>query len=308
MPLPFAAPQLLVFLGKGGVGKSTLAAATALQLAERGLRVRLLSLDPAHNLGDLFGCRGHHFRPLKGVSLKVEEVDPGVWTKRYLREVREEARARFRYWTTLGLDLDGMIGMLAESPGVEEYALLRALSAAVRERREGELLVIDTPPTALALRILALAGGISRWTARLHKLRGRILKERFSLSRLEEGGRVSIAGFSPEEDPVSIRLQELLQEYSGLARLFGSGAGRVFVVATPARLALREAGRIRSALTDMGIAPAGLVLNQLNGTMPDIGELSTLPGYTVPGGVAPEGAGALRRLPLDLLVERCLHA
>ena len=290
-------PGLIFFLGKGGVGKSTLAAASALQLARKGRRVHLLSLDPAHNLGDLFGSRRKKFRPLK--NLQVEEADPSTLTRTYLKEVRDEAAAHFRYWSTMGLDLEGMIGLLQKSPGVEEYALLRALTAAVDKKDKEDILVVDTPPTALALRILTLAGNLEEWTGRLAIQRSRILKERFSLHRLS-GGRVPISGFTEEEDPVSGRLDSLQSRYGALDSLLRGQDCRMYVVATPARLARMEAGRIISALEEAGLRPAALIRNRSGKEQP-AGIFS--PEYSIPGGAAPETMDQLGGLPLGFITE-----
>ena len=295
-------PNILFFLGKGGVGKSTLSAAAALQLAQSGRDVHLLSLDPAHNLGDLFGAKKSKFRPHQ--NLLVEEINPAGETAAYLREVRDEAKSRFRYWDTLGLDLAGMVNLLKESPGVEEYALLRALQSAAMRLKKNGLLVVDTPPTALALRILALPGMLKKWTDRLSAMRGRILKERFSLHRLS-GGRSTIAGFTEEEDPVSGRLTSLQGGYGSLNRQLKSGSCRIYVIDTPARLAEEEAKRILSTLKKSGFRPGGLIRNRsADPYRPDHG----LPCYSVPENALPHGPEGLGRLPLDFILKECSHA
>lgn len=297
-------PAVIIFLGKGGTGKSTLAAATALALAGRGVGTELVSLDPAHNLGDIFGTRRTRFSPVTGLA--VREVDPAVWTRRYLREVRDEARAQFRSWSALGTGFDGMLGMLREAPGVEEYALLRALAAAVERRKPGRVLVLDTPPTALALRILTLPAVVVRWSLRLAALRGKILRERLVLDRLSGGERLPVAGYTEAEDPVSRRLVSLREGYARLAAFLASPECLLYVTVNPERLSRREGGRICARLATAGMTPAGIIGNRWQEGAPlpaGEGLPVALPVHRIPVMERPEGA-SLARFPLDCILDR----
>lgn len=298
-------PALIIFLGKGGTGKSTLAAAAAVHLAGSGIGTDLVSLDPAHNLGDIFGTRRARFRPCPGLT--VREVDPAAWTRRYLRDVRDEARRQFRYWSALGTGFDGMVGMLREAPGVEEYALLKALAAAVRERRADRILVLDTPPTALALRILTLPAVVAGWTRRLAGLRGRILRERLVLDRLAGGESVPVAGYAEAEDPVSQRLASLNGEYADLESFLASRECLLYVIVNPDRLSRREGGRICARLAASGMVPAGIIGNRwTDDAAPPAGEglPAAVPLHRVPVVAIPDGAGP-GVFPLEFITERC---
>ncbi|MFZ2297038.1 MAG: ArsA-related P-loop ATPase, partial [Aquabacterium sp.] len=79
------APRFLFFTGKGGVGKTSLACATAVRLAEAGRRVLLVSTDPASNVGQVFGVQiGNHITPIPAVErLSALEIDPQAAAQLY---------------------------------------------------------------------------------------------------------------------------------------------------------------------------------------------------------------------------------
>ena len=177
------------FLGKGGVGKTTSSAAFALALARAGKRVLVASLDPAHNLGDVLGVK------LTGTPSEVEphlyalEIDLNFWVDRYLKESRDELATTYSY--NLTLNLDSFFDIMKYSPGTEEYAMLWAIEH-IRCNLAGDydIVVYDTPPTALSLRFLAMPAISKLWIAELTKLRERILKKRNKIGRASWRERV----------------------------------------------------------------------------------------------------------------------
>ena len=82
--------KLAFFLGKGGVGKTTISSSVASQISREGRKVLIVSLDPAHNLGDVFGARLTDARTSLGPRLDGIEIDLAAWVSRYLKESREE--------------------------------------------------------------------------------------------------------------------------------------------------------------------------------------------------------------------------
>jgi arsenite-transporting ATPase len=138
---------LIMLMGKGGVGKTTLAAAIAVALAERGLPVHLTTTDPAAHLADtLHG----------GVaSLDVSRIDPAVEIQRYTDSVMRSKGAH--------LDEQGL-AMLAEdlrSPCTEEIAVFQAFSRVIREAKS-KFVVMDTAPTGHTLLLLDATGSYDR--------------------------------------------------------------------------------------------------------------------------------------------------
>jgi arsenite-transporting ATPase len=138
---------LVMLMGKGGVGKTTLAAAVAVALADRGLPVHLTTSDPAAHLSEtLMGAR---------VNLTVSRIEPQVETERYRQHVLE----------TKGAQLDDQGRALLEedlrSPCTEEIAVFQAFSRIIREAGR-KFVVMDTAPTGHTLLLLDATGAYDR--------------------------------------------------------------------------------------------------------------------------------------------------
>jgi arsenite/tail-anchored protein-transporting ATPase len=142
---------LVLLMGKGGVGKTTVAAAIAVALAERGLPVHLTTSDPAAHLSDTLS------EQLDGLS--VSRIDPRVETERYRQHVLE----------TKGRNLDAEGRALLEedlrSPCTEEIAVFQAFSRIIREAGH-KFVVMDTAPTGHTLLLLDATGAYHREVSR----------------------------------------------------------------------------------------------------------------------------------------------
>jgi arsenite-transporting ATPase len=147
---------LIMTMGKGGVGKTTIAAALAVDLASRGLEVTLSTTDPAAHLRDTLG-EGDDWP----ARLVVERVDPRVVTAEYVAEVMATAGA--------GLDAAGRAVLEEDlrSPCTEEIAVFKAFAATVA-RATDRIVILDTAPTGHTLLLLDAAESYSREVSRLH--------------------------------------------------------------------------------------------------------------------------------------------
>ena len=122
--------KILFYTGKGGVGKSTMAASAAWQLAKKS-RVLIVSLDPAHNLGDIFCVRINGKEKRMSDNLLLREVDLQKLSRDYLeREIGVLTRT---YSYLQVLNLDRYFSVLKYSPGIEEYALLTSIEETIRK-------------------------------------------------------------------------------------------------------------------------------------------------------------------------------
>jgi len=241
------------FGGKGGVGKTTTAAATALSAAERGRRVLLVSTDPAHSLGDALDRR-LSARPARIASrrgaLAAVELDADRALERWLAARRRPLRtiaARGTY-----LDEDDVDRLLALSlPGVDELIglveLHRLATSAPRD-----LVVVDTAPTGHTLRLLAMPETLARIAGVLADM---LAKHQF----LAE----SLAG-AHRRDAADVLVTEIESQARSLhALLRDPGRCRFTWVVLPEPMALEEARDGIAALEAEGITVDEIVVNRV---------------------------------------------
>lgn len=262
---------LVISMGKGGTGKTTVAATLAARLARDGFQVLVASIDPAHNLADVLE------QPLGPDPAQVDGV-PGLWAlevdtdralERYLEETRREVEGAYRYLETLNLTryLEG----LRYTPGVEEQATLEAVVELVRQADSGpfDALVLDTPPTGQTLRVLALPGVSLRWAEELSHIREAILEKRRTVSRIF-GAETGTAGQGPatlpssaDNDAISRILAEYVKKNDAIRRRFQEAERTgVVLVRNPDRLSGLESRRALDALGRFGIPVARVVINR----------------------------------------------
>ena len=149
--------RILLFSGKGGVGKTTLAAATGLHLAELGHRTLVMSVDPAHSLADSFDIETELFHrrtaePLSiSSNLDIQEVNIQHEIRRHWREISGYLSAVLR---TTGIS-DVEAEELAILPGMEELSAMMYVNQYRREDRY-DVMVLDCAPTAESLRFVSM--------------------------------------------------------------------------------------------------------------------------------------------------------
>ena len=278
----------LVFVGgKGGVGKTTTAAALALYGAESGRRVLLVSTDPAHSLGDLFGRRiGNRQRRL-APGLSGLELDPEAESDRYLDDVRETMQSFVR--PAMYPEIKRQIALARHSPGAVEAALVGRVASLMEEAGSGfDQIVFDTAPTGHTLRLLTLPEIMAAWMDGLLRSRGRSDSFGRALARLagrkgkerDRGGDVEapaprgdeLSWFDrPEPEPRderSRRIRELLlarrRSFSRARRLLLDPETTAFVmVLIPEKLPILETGKALAVLAEHRVPVAGLVVNRV---------------------------------------------
>ncbi|MDN8642575.1 ArsA family ATPase, partial [Corynebacterium kefirresidentii] len=190
---------IMFFGGKGGVGKTTLATATALRLS-RDHRVCLVSTDPAHNLGHIFGTALGDAPVALTPSLSAIEIDPARATEQHLAQVGSAMR-RFMPEHLHG-EVTKHLDLARQSPGTQEAALLERIAALVGEESDVDFLIFDTAPSGHTSRLMALPEIMAAYTDGL-------------LSRREKSDKFGslVRGMSPgnsaNNDPVDRRNQEI---------------------------------------------------------------------------------------------------
>lgn len=243
--------RVVLFTGKGGVGKTTLAAATATHLAATGRKTLVVSTDPAHSLGDAFGTT---------LTGDPTELDDGLSAGQLdLRKLVDDSWDGLRAHLRTLLAGAGVDDLAAEEltvvPGVEE---LLALSEVYRLAAVGpwEVVVVDCGPTAETLRLLALPEALSGYLERLFPTHRRVVR----------GLLAGVAGARQVDrwDAAADALSRLAERLIALrAALADRARTTVRLITTPERVVVAETMRTMTALAVQGIRVDGLIANRL---------------------------------------------
>ena len=247
---------MLLVVGKGGVGKTTLAAATALAAARTGARTLVVSTDPAHSLTDVLGMTGGPGRagdwraasvpvPVPGApgELDVLQID----TRARLDEAWDQVR-RMVAALLGGVGVDPLVAAeIAAVPGVDDVLALLE----VADRAEGyDAVVIDCAPTAETLRLLALPEAFERLVARGLPVDRRI-------ARLVAGQGIPVDAIDALD-----ALDALARQLVRVRGLLTGPESAVRLVTTPERVVLAESHRSRTTLAMLGHHVDGVVVNR----------------------------------------------
>jgi arsenite-transporting ATPase len=238
--------RVVLFTGKGGVGKTTLAAATAVRLARSGRKTLVVSTDPAHSLGDALG---------EELDAEPAELEHGLFaghidTRVLLDDVWCDLQQHLRTLLA-GAGIDELVAdELTVLPGVED---LLALAEVHRLASSGlwDVVVVDCGPTAETLRLLGLPEAISGYLERLFPRHRRVLA---GLAGGDRDGWERTVG----------ALDGLAARLAGLRTMLGDRAATsIRLVLTPERVVAAETRRTVTALALHDLRMDGLVVNRL---------------------------------------------
>jgi len=251
--------KILFFTGKGGVGKSTMAAASAWQLSQKA-RVLIVSLDPAHNLGDIFGVTIKNGKKKFTKTLFLSEINLQKLSREYLEQETTVLSNTYSYLKTLNLDT--YFSILKYSPGIEEYALLTSIEKTIRDETGFDYVIFDTPPTGLTLRFLALPKVTITWIDRLTQIRRQILEKRYTIHRIRGtlDSEETVLDYREADDDILKRLRKLSDNYHALDGALRGDDCRVVLVFNPDILSLKESGRLVEGIKELGL-PLRLLIN-----------------------------------------------
>ena len=244
--------RIILFTGKGGVGKTTAAAATATLAATRGLKSLVLSTDPAHSLADAFGV------PL---GPEPTEIDTGLYGQQVDTQHRfEQSWREVQGWLLSVLDSAGVDRIEAEEltvlPGAEELLALLEVRAQVASGR-WDLVVVDCAPTAETLRLLALPEALGWYMDRVFPIERRVVRSlRPVLNR--------VAGVPMPHDKVFDAVERLHAQLADARRVLTDPAtASVRLVLTPESVVVAEARRTLTTLSLYGYRVDGVLANRI---------------------------------------------
>lgn len=256
---PLLARPILFFGGKGGVGKTTLAAAFALLAAQGGRRTLLVSTDPAHSTGDVLGLVvGPEPREVVP-SLFAMEIDAAREADRYIADVK--ARIRDATPPRLLAEVERQIDIARVSPGAAEAALFERFARIMEDAGSTyDRIIFDTAPLGYTLRLLSLPEHMEAWMRALISRRKKVNV----VGRMWRRVAGAAAGSGDAEDPVLAALEERTARFERARRTLTDRARVAFVfVVIPEQLPIVETEHAVAALVRHGIPVGAVVVNRV---------------------------------------------
>ena len=233
-------PLFLFFTGKGGVGKTSLACATAVRLADEGKRVLLVSTDPASNVGQVFGVAiGNVITPIEAVSgLAALEIDPEAAAQQYRERIVGPVRGLLPDTVVRSIEEQLSGACTTEIAAFDEFTALLTDPALISRY---DHIVFDTAPTGHTIRLLQLPGA---WSDFLVEGKG------------DASCLGPLAGLEKQRD----------QYRAAVDALSDPDRTRLVLVARAQQSTLREAARTQEELAAIGLRRQYLIIN---GTLPE---------------------------------------
>lgn len=204
-----------MFTGKGGVGKTSLAAATGMKLAELGHRTLIMSIDPAHSLADCFDLDNDLFRaqtsdPLAvSEQLSIFELNIQKEIKRHWQEISSYVSAVLRTTGISGVEAEE----LAILPGMEELSAMMYINQYRRENRY-DLIVLDAAPTAESLRFISMPTTLDWYMKHIFPFQRNLLKAVRPIAN-------RVAPFELPTDSYFVNIRELFEKLDGIDEIMG---------------------------------------------------------------------------------------
>ncbi len=261
--------QYLFFGGKGGVGKTTCAAATALWLAEEeGKNVLVVSTDPAHSLSDSFDQDiGPESTPIEGIEgegkVEAVEIDPEKETEKYLEMIKDVYEMQEGGGEDLLLgELEEQKELLKSSPGIDEVAAFHKFMEFMELTESGEydVIVFDTAPTGHTLRFLSMPEVIDKQVKHMIKLRKTLRQVQKFLRSIVP----FMSSDDTEEDEVLERLEMMKKQIQEIREILSDASKTAFrLVMTPEEMAIYEARRALKTLNHYEIPVDMIVVNKI---------------------------------------------
>jgi arsenite-transporting ATPase len=243
--------RILLFTGKGGVGKTTVAAATATLAAARGLKTLVVSTDTAHSLADALAVTPSGEPVEAAPGLFLQQVDTQKSLERHWGELRDYIRNLFG---ELGLD-EITSEEITVLPGAEEIIALLELR---EQARTGtwDVIVVDCAPTAETLRLLALPEAFDWHVNRLLPVGRRVLRAVSPMLR-------HVAKVSAPQGEVISAGERLHRALLDIRELLTGGDASVRLVLTPEAVVVAEARRTLTSLSLYGYRVDAVIANRV---------------------------------------------
>lgn len=255
--------NMVMFGGKGGVGKTTCASSSAIWAAEHGRNTLIISIDPAHSLGDSLGVDLPPGEPkqIPGIdNLTALEINPKANISEFrgltnINPIEEMGMPDIMGGMPLMEDLQELTSM--NPPGIDEALALLKMLEFVETEHNYDLIIFDTAPTGHTLRFLSLPETLSGWI-------GKLIKMRIKFGNMFGAIKRIITREEKKEDN-SLKILERLNNSILNARddLTNPLKNSFVIIMIPEEMAITETGRLLNELIKNNIPVSNIVVNQL---------------------------------------------
>ena len=244
--------RVILFTGKGGVGKTSVAAATAVQCARAGYRTVVMSTDPAHSLGDSFDVELGTTLTKISNNLWAHEVSALHEMQRHWGKLHEYAVEVF---ATQGLD-EVVAEEVANPPGMDEIASLMWIKH-YAQRGEHDVLIVDCAPTGETLQLLTFPDAAKWWLDKIYPWERRAM-------RIVRPVLQPLMDIPLPKDEIFASLKDLLLDLDGMRKVLTDPAiSTVRIVLNLEKMVVKEAKRAFSYLSLFGYVTDAVIVNRL---------------------------------------------
>ena len=250
--------RILLFSGKGGVGKTSLAAATGMKLAELGHRTLVMSIDPAHSVADAFDLETELFHvqtsdPLAiSDRLSIQELNIQKEIKRHWQEISSYVSSVLRTTGISGVEAEE----LAILPGMEELSAMMYINQYRREQRY-DVIVLDAAPTAESMRFISMPTTLDWYMKHIFPFQRNLLKAVRPIAN-------RVSPFELPPDTYFGNIRELFEKLEGVDELMEDPQiTSVRLVTNPEKMVLRETQRAFVYFSLHGLTVDAVVVNRL---------------------------------------------
>jgi arsenite/tail-anchored protein-transporting ATPase len=244
--------RVVLFTGKGGVGKTSVAAATAVRCAAAGYRTVVMSTDPAHSLGDSFDIELGSEATKVGNNLLAHEVSSLHEMQRHWAKLHEYAVEVF---STQGLD-EVLADEVANPPGMDEVASLMWIKH-YAQRAEHDVLIVDCAPTGETLQLLTFPDAAKWWLDKIYPWSRRAM-------RVARPVLQPLMQMPLPSDAVYASLKDLLMDLEGMRKILTDPeTTTVRIVLNLEKMVVKEAKRAYTYLSLFGYVTDAVVVNRL---------------------------------------------
>ena len=250
--------RIIFFAGKGGVGKTSVAAATGIKAAESGRKTLIMSLDVAHSLIDIFDLGRHLLDQNRGKPIKVRD---NLWIQEL--DIQEEIQKNWgaiHQYLSLLLNTTGLDEILAEElailPGMEEVSLLLYINHYV-QRKKFEVIILDCAPTGESLRFISIPTTLEWYMAKIFKMEK-------TLARLARPIAKRIYNVPLPGEDYFDALEKLFERLRGVDQILTDPhLTTVRLVTNPEKIVLKETQRAYMYFSLYRMLIDGIIMNRI---------------------------------------------